>query len=95
MIIIDTAGPSPGCRSLTSEKANSVRAFCTHPLFSKNAIERIEKSSFTEVVVTDTIPLREESKKIKVLSTATLLGDVIQRVHNYESISSLFKFEGE
>ncbi|MHC1706428.1 MAG: ribose-phosphate pyrophosphokinase [Bacteroidales bacterium] len=95
--IIDTAGTITLAADLImSEGANSVRAFCTHPLLSKNAVERIEKSMFTEVIVSDTIPLREETTKIKVLSTASLLGDVIKRVHNYESISSLFKFdEGE
>jgi ribose-phosphate pyrophosphokinase len=73
--------------------AASVRGFCTHPLLSGNAIERIEASPFTEVVVTDTIPLRRQSDKIHVISTASLLADVIGKVHNYESISTLFKFD--
>lgn len=92
--IIDTAGTITKAADIIMENgANSVRAFATHPILSKDAIERIEKSSFTEVIVTDTIPLRCESPKIKVLSTAELLANVIKRVHNYESISSLFKFD--
>jgi ribose-phosphate pyrophosphokinase len=91
--IIDTASTITKAADLMlNNGASSVRAFCTHPILSGEAIERIEKSSFTEVIVSDTIPLRRESPKIKVLSTASLLADVIGRVHNYESISSLFKF---
>jgi len=91
--IIDTASTITKAADLMlSNGAASVRAFCTHPILSGEAIERINHSSFTEVVVSDTIPLRKESPKIKVLSTASLLADVIGRVHNYESISSLFKF---
>jgi len=91
--IIDTASTITKASDLMlNNGAASVRAFCTHPILSGEAIERIERSSFTEVVVSDTIPLRRESPKITVLSTANLLADVIGRVHNYESISSLFKF---
>jgi ribose-phosphate pyrophosphokinase len=91
--IIDTGGTITLAANLIMENgANSVRAFCTHPLLSKNAIERIEESEFTEVIVTDTIPLKRHSSKITVLSTANLLADVIKRVENYASISSLFKF---
>ena len=83
--IIDTAGTICKAAQLMMDNgAASVRAFCTHPLLSANAIERIEASPFTEVIVTDTIPLRRESPKIKVISTATLLADVIGKVHNYE-----------
>ncbi|MCX6269935.1 MAG: ribose-phosphate pyrophosphokinase [Bacteroidetes bacterium] len=92
--IIDTAGTITTAADLImDEGASSVRAFCTHPLLSKNAIDKIENSRITEVVVADTIPLQRESQKIKVLTTAHLLSDVIRRVHNYESISSLFKFD--
>ena len=92
--IIDTGGTICKAAELMIEKgAASVRAFCTHPIFSGTAIEKIENSPFTEVVVTDTLPLRRESSKITVLSTASLLADVIGKVHNYESISTLFKFE--
>ena len=94
--IIDTAGTITKAAELVMEKgANSVRAFCTHPIFSGKANERIEKSSFTQVVVADTIPLKLESSKITVLSTANLLAEVIHRVQNYESISSLFNLKIE
>jgi ribose-phosphate pyrophosphokinase len=94
--IIDTAGSITKAAELIMNKgASSVRAFCTHPVLSDTAYERLENSPFTEVVVTDTIPLRKECKKIKVLSTAGLFGEVIRRVENYESISSLFKFSNK
>lgn len=90
--IIDTAGSITKAGELVMENgANSVRAFCTHPVFSGQAYERISKSPFTEVIVTDTIPLKEQHEKIKVLTTAGLFAEVIRRVENYESISSLFK----
>jgi len=92
--IIDTGGTiCKAAQLMIDNGAASVRGFCTHPLLSGNAVEKIEKSAFTEVVVTDTIPLKVESPKIKVLSTADLLADVINKVHNYESISTLFKFD--
>ena len=89
--IIDTAGTITKAASLIMEKgANSVRAFCTHPVFSGSAYERISKSAFNEVIVTDTIPLKHDCEKITVLSTSDLFAEVIKRVQNYESISSLF-----
>ena len=89
--IIDTAGTITKAADLImSQGANSVRAFCTHPIFSGNAYERISKSPFEEVVVTDTIPLKQDCSKITVLSTAELFAEVIKRVQNFESISSLF-----
>jgi ribose-phosphate pyrophosphokinase len=91
--IIDTANTICKAANLMMDNgANSVRGFCTHPLLTDHAYEHIENSAFQEVVVTDTIPLRKKSSKITVLSTANLLADVISRVHNFESISSLFKF---
>ncbi len=89
--IIDTAGTITKAAGLIMDNgANSVRAFCTHPIFSGNAYERISKSPFEEVVVTDTIPLKQSCDKINVLSTADLFAEVIKRVQNFESISSLF-----
>jgi ribose-phosphate pyrophosphokinase len=73
-----------------NEGANSVRAFATHPILSGQAIERIKNSPFTEVVVTDTIPVENTCEKLTVLSTADLFAEVIHRVQNYKSISSLF-----
>lgn len=91
--IIDTAGSITKAASLIMEHgAASVRAFCTHPVFSGKAYERIENSPFTEVIVTDTIPLKKQSDKIRVLSTADLFAEVIERVETRKSISSLFKF---
>jgi ribose-phosphate pyrophosphokinase len=90
--IIDTAGSITKAGELIMNNgAASVRAFCTHPVFSGKAYERIAASPFTEVIVTDTIPLKQECDKIKVLSTADLFAEVIRRVENYESISSLFQ----
>lgn len=92
--IIDTGGTiTKAARLMMDKGAASVRGFCTHPILSGNAFEGIVNSAFTELIVTDTIPLREQNPKIKVLSTATLLADVIKRAHNYESISSLFKIK--
>jgi ribose-phosphate pyrophosphokinase len=89
--IIDTAGTITKAADLImSRGANTVRVFCTHPIFSGSAYERVNKSLITEIVVTDTVPLKQTLEKIKVLSTADLLAEVINRVQNFESISSLF-----
>lgn len=91
--IIDTAGSITKAAQLIMDNgARSVRGFCTHPVFSGQAYERMENAPFTEVVTTDTIPLKKSSDKITVLSTAKLFAEVIERVENKESISSLFKF---
>ncbi len=91
--IIDTAGTIAKASNMLIEKgARSVRAIITHPVMSGDAYEKIEKSALTELVVTNTIPLRGECSKIKVLSVAKLFGDVIKKVNNYESISSHFIF---
>ena len=89
--IVDTAGTLTKAADLMMEKgAASVRAICTHPILSGKAYESIEKSKITELIVTDTIPLKESSPKIKVLSVADLFADVLGKVHNFESISSHF-----
>ena len=89
--IIDTAGTITKAADLIISKgANSVRAFCTHPIFSGSAYDKLSKSKFDEIVVTDTVPLKQDLGKIKVLSTADLLAEVINRVQNFASISSLF-----
>ncbi len=89
--IIDTAGTLTKAAGLLIDSgAASVRAFCTHPVLSGAAYERVEKSHLTELVVCDTIPLKKESSKIKQLSTSALFAKAIQRVYAYESISSLF-----
>ncbi len=92
--IIDTAGTITKAAELIMENgANSVRAFATHPIFSGNAYEKIARSPFKEVVVTDTIPMKNNCDKVTVLSTADLFAEVIRRVENFESISSLFKIK--
>lgn len=92
--IIDTAGTITKAAAIIKENgAKSVRAFCTHPLFSGDAYEKINNSVFDEVIVTDSIPLKQHSDKIKVLSTANLMAEVIKRVQSFESISSLFKYK--
>ncbi|CAN5456602.1 ribose-phosphate pyrophosphokinase [soil metagenome] len=89
--IVDTAGTLTKAASILKDHgAASVRAFCTHPVLSGAAYERINDSLLTEVVVCDTIPLRKPSNKIKQLPTAALFAKAIQRVYAYESISSLF-----
>ena len=91
--IIDTAGTIVKAGQLMMDSgAKSVRAFATHAVCSGPAMERLDNSVFEEVVVTDSIPLpKEASKKIKVVSTAPMFAEVIRRIENYESISSLFK----
>jgi len=90
--IIDTAGTITKAADLMKEQgARSVRAICTHAVFSGDAIERLENSSIQEVIIADTLP-RVSKGKITVLSTAELFADVIDRIHNFESISEHFKF---
>ncbi|HYG51204.1 MAG TPA: ribose-phosphate pyrophosphokinase [Flavobacteriales bacterium] len=87
----DTGGTLCKAADLMLENgAVSVRAMCTHPVLSGNAIDKIEKSGLTELIVTDTIPLQRKSDKIKVLTTAGLFADVISRLQNLQSISSHF-----
>ena len=91
--MIDTAGTLTKAANIMVEKgANSVRAICTHPILSGEAYEHINNSSLTELIVTDTIPLKQESEKIRVISVADLFAKVIYKVNNYESISSYFIF---
>jgi len=91
--IIDTGGTiATAADMMMDQGAESVRAICTHAVLSGQAYERLESSRITELVVTDTIPLKRESDKIKVLSTAKLFADVISKVQNHESISSHFIF---
>ncbi len=87
----DTAGTLTKAAALMMEAgAKSVRALCTHAVLSGKAYETIENSVLTELVVTDTIPLKRESAKIKVLSVADLFGKVIQNANTYNSISAHF-----
>jgi len=89
--MVDTAGTLTKAADLMMERgALSVRAICTHPILSGNAYERIENSKLEELIVTDSIPLQQESAKIKVLSSANLFAEVMHNVHHNKSISSKF-----
>ena len=91
--MIDTAGTiCMAADMLMSRGAKSVRAAITHPVLSGPAYERINESALEEVIVTDTIPLNpnKDLHKFTVLSVADLFADVIERVHNYKEISSIF-----
>jgi len=89
--MIDTAGTLTKAADLFMEKgALSVRAFCTHAVLSGPAYDRITNSKITELIVTDTIPLKQQHDKIRVISVADLFSDVMKRMINNESISSHF-----
>ena len=91
--MIDTAGTiCMAADMLMSRGAKSVRAAITHPVLSGPAYERINDSALQEVIVTDTIPLNPDKDlhKFTVLSVADMFADVIERVHNYKEISSIF-----
>ena len=93
--IVDTAGTL--CKAATALKENGARrvlAYCTHPVLSNHAAQRIAESDLDELVVTDTIPLSEESRacgRIRQVSVASLLADTMLRISNEESVSSLFQ----
>ncbi len=92
--ICDTAGSlTSAADALLAAGALTVSAAVCHAVFSPPALERIEKSSLKEIIITDTIPLSDDAKKsskIIVLSLGELLGKAIRRIHNRESVSSLF-----
>ncbi len=92
--IVDTANTL--CKAASALKENGARkviAYCTHPVLSGGAVQRIAESELDQIVVTDTIPLSEEAracKRIRVLSCAQLLAETMTRISNEESVSSLF-----
>ncbi|MBA3011819.1 MAG: ribose-phosphate pyrophosphokinase [Proteobacteria bacterium] len=90
----DTAGTlTEAAGVIRKEGAREVHAYCTHPVLSGPAIDRINNSSLNSLVVTDTIPLSEEAKKcdkIKILSIAKLVGEAIMRSYRGDSVNSLF-----
>lgn len=95
--MVDTAGTLCKAAKMLKEKgALSVRALATHPVLSGAAYTNIANSELTELVVSDTIPLRapanSDLSKIRVISVAELFGDVIDKVYNYKSISTSFVF---
>ncbi|HUH95547.1 MAG TPA: ribose-phosphate pyrophosphokinase [Casimicrobiaceae bacterium] len=92
--IVDTANTLvKAAAALKENGARRVLAYCTHPVLSGGAVERIADSELDEIVVTDTIPLSGEAKgcsRIRVLSCAQLLAETMTRISNEESVSSLF-----
>lgn len=89
--ICDTGGTLAKSAALLKEKgARSVRALCTHPVLSGNAYENIENSVLEELVVCDTIPLRQTAPKIKVISVAELFAIAIRNAYENRSITGLF-----
>ncbi|MBC6401876.1 MAG: ribose-phosphate pyrophosphokinase [Ekhidna sp.] len=89
--MVDTAGTITKAATIIKEKgAHSVRAIATHGVLSGDAYKNIEKSALEHLIITDTLPQKHESKKIKVLTVADLFAKAIRKVHDYESISSLF-----
>jgi ribose-phosphate pyrophosphokinase len=93
--MVDTAGTlCKAAAALKEHGATKVVAYCTHPVLSGKAIENLNNSQLDELVVTDTIPLREDAKKcskIRTLTMATLLAESVRRVSNEESLSVLFR----
>ena len=96
--IIDTAGTiCEAARMLKEKGAKDVYVCAVHPVFSGPALERLEQSPIKEVVITNTIPLKDSyiPEKIKQVSVAPLFGEAISRIHDDKSVSSLFGFEVE
>jgi ribose-phosphate pyrophosphokinase len=92
--MVDTGGTLVrGAYALMEKGAKEVRACCTHPVLSGRAIEVIMESPIEEMIVTDTIPVKNEAKtcsKIKILSISSLLAEAIRRIYEDESVSDLF-----
>ena len=89
--MIDTGGTLAKAADLMIEKgALSVRAICTHAILSGDAYEKIEKSQLSELIVTDSIPLKKQTDKIKVVTCADLFAEVMHMVQNNNSISGKF-----
>jgi ribose-phosphate pyrophosphokinase len=89
--MVDTAGTlTNAAKALKERGATSVRAFATHGVLSGPAFDRIENSPLDELIISDTIPLRRESSKIKVLKSGRLFGEVIRRIMYNESVNKLF-----
>ncbi|HEX2834834.1 MAG TPA: ribose-phosphate pyrophosphokinase [Thermoanaerobaculia bacterium] len=93
--IIDTAGTLiHSAQALRESGATSISAACTHAVLSGPAIQRINASDLTQVITTNSIPTQDkeaECSKLKTLSIASLLGEAIKRIHNEDSVSSLFE----
>ncbi|GAA4851765.1 ribose-phosphate pyrophosphokinase [Algivirga pacifica] len=89
--LVDTAGTLCNAAEIIMEKgAKSVRAICTHPVLSGPAYDRIANSVLDEMIVTDTLKVKANAEKIRVLSVADLFAKGIRKIQDHESISSLF-----
>ncbi|MCS7073817.1 MAG: ribose-phosphate pyrophosphokinase [Bacteroidia bacterium] len=89
--IVDTAGTLCKAADHLMEKgASSVRAMVTHPVLSGKAYENLEKSALLELIVSDTLALKQASEKIKVISIAPIFAKAMRKIHSFESVSSLF-----
>lgn len=89
--MVDTAGTLVKAAEVLKKKgATSVMACCTHGVLSGPAYDRIENGQLDELVISDTIPAKQESKKVTVLSAASMIAETIRRIHNNESVNSIF-----
>lgn len=89
--MVDTAGTLvKAAEALKQRGATSVMACCTHGVLSGPAYERIANGVLDELVISDTIPTRPNAQKITVLSASTIIGEAIRRIHNNESVNSIF-----
>lgn len=89
--MVDTAGTLVKAAEVLKKKgATSVMACCTHGVLSGPAYDRIEKGDLDELVISDTIPTQKDAKKITVLTASTMIGETIRRIHNNESVNSIF-----
>jgi ribose-phosphate pyrophosphokinase len=89
--MVDTAGTLVNAaRALKEKGANSVRAFATHGILSGPAFDRLKNSELDQLIITDTIPLRQECEKIKILKSGWLFAEVIRRIMHNESVNRLF-----
>ena len=89
--MVDTAGTLVKAAEVLKKRgATSVMACCTHGVLSGPAYERIEKGELDELVISDTIPTQKNAKKITVLTASTMIGEAIRRIHNNESVNSIF-----
>ncbi|WP_198305672.1 ribose-phosphate pyrophosphokinase [Arcobacter vandammei] len=89
--MVDTAGTLVKAAEVLKEKgASSVMACCTHGVLSGPAYDRVANGVLDELVISDTIPTKKDAKKITVLTASTIIGEAIRRIHNNESVNSIF-----
>jgi len=89
--MVDTAGTLVKAAEVLKQRgATSVMACCTHGVLSGNAYERVANGVLDELIISDTIPTKENAEKITVLTASTIIGEAIRRIHNNESVNSIF-----